>query len=216
MKKISFSLLLVLTIVNYGCNTNETNQNPPQQGEIVDQFRPRKLEQDTVENTTPTLTEEEKLIKEGWDKASINNGIMPDCYNYTPKYGNLDNELAVTVGGGTDVAVKVMSLSSDRCIRYIYINSGNTYSIKNIPEGTYYLKIAYGRNWFTRTLNGICEGKFLANALYEKGEDTLDFNRQVTNEGYNIPSFSLRLDVTSGSTDNTFNSNGISEEDFNN
>ncbi|RZK59194.1 MAG: hypothetical protein EOO91_05875 [Pedobacter sp.] len=216
MKKIFCRLLLGLILITYGCNTNETRQNQPQQGEIIDQFQSKDVARDTPQYEVPKLTEEEKLIQDGWDKVTFNNGIMPDCYNYTPRYGSVDNELSVTVGGGTDVAVKVMSVSSGRCVRYVYINSGNTYNIKNIPEGTYYLKIAYGRNWISKTANGICEGKFLSNALYEKGEDILDFNRQVTSEGYSIPSFSLRLDVISGTADNTFNSNGISEEDFNN
>jgi hypothetical protein len=50
------------------------------------------------------------------------------------KKSKINNYLEVHVGGGTDVAIKVMNLETDKCIRYVFINSGSTYKIKNIPE----------------------------------------------------------------------------------
>lgn len=161
-------------------------------------------------------TDAEILAEQGYEKVGIINGIMPNCYNYSPKFGDVENELAVTVGGGTDVAIKLMSVTSGKCIRYVFINSRSTYSIKNLPEDSYYLKMAYGHQWLAKTNNGLCEGRFLSDAKYEKGKDILEFNRKETVGGYQIPSFSLKLDVISSVTDNTFNSADISESDFNN
>ena len=142
-------------------------------------------------------------------------GQFPSGYNFVPSKSKIQNYLTVHVGGHTDVAVKLMDLRSDECIRYVFINSGSTFKIKNIPEGIYYLKIAYGKEWISRIDNGKCLGKFIRNAMYEKGEETMDFNLQYTADGYQIPSYSLRLDVIESNVENTFQSQNISEEEFN-
>ena len=79
----------------------------------------------------------------------------------------------------------------------------------------YYLKIAYGKNWLSKVENGQCIGKFIRNPLYEKGEDIMDFTIQHSSEGYSIPSFRLELDVVSTGISNSFNSQNISESEFN-
>lgn len=192
-------------------SSSSRSDNPqPREGELASEFV---SEGDTLKAIV--MSEEDSLKKLGWEKSIMSNGAMPNCYNYNPRYGDLENKLIVKVGGGTDVVIKVMSLTKGKCIRYVFINSGSTYSIRNLPEDQYYLKIAYGKNWISKTADGMCLGKFMSNALYEKGEEVLDFNKQPTANGYNIPSFSLELDVISNSAIETFNSSGISEEDFN-
>jgi hypothetical protein len=173
-------------------------------------------------NSIPELTPEEKLeqerqklIVDGWRETEIDNGLLPSCYNFTPKKGTVDNYLEVHVGGGTDAAIKVMNIENDRCIRYVFINRGSTYRIRNIPEGRYYLKIAYGKDWFSKAIDGKCIGRFLQNPMYEKGDDTMDFNLQQLADGYNVPSFQLKLDVIASNTMNTFDSQNISEIEFN-
>jgi len=218
MKNQITALIATVIILITSCESSDktSNQTSPPQGEIALEFQPQI---NSVPITAPQSQEnilEEKLFEEGWERKTFSNGIMPDCFNYKPFYGELDNELGVSVGGGTDVAIKLMSQTSGNCVRYVYINSGNTYRIKNIPQGRYYLKIAYGRNWISKLDGRKCLGRFLNNALYERGEDILDFNKKTTSEGYSIPSYSLKLDVISGSTDNAFNSSGISEGEFNN
>jgi hypothetical protein len=157
----------------------------------------------------------DKLISEGWEDVEIQNGLFPSCYNFKPHTSSIKNYLEVTVGGGTDVAIKVMDANTDKCIRYVFVNSGSTYAIRNIPEGEYYLKIAYGKDWLSKVENGQCVGKFLRNPMYEKGDDRIDFTLQRTPNGYNIPSFKLELDVVSSGIDNSFNSANISESEFN-
>ncbi len=99
-----------------------------------------------------------------------------------------------------------MNLQTNKCIRYVFINSGSNYKIRNIPEGKYYLKIAYGKEWFSKVENEHCIGKFLRNPLYEKGDDIMDFDLQKASYGYNVSSYQLKLDVISSPT---------SEEEFN-
>ena len=79
---------------------------------------------------------------------------MPDCYNFKPIYSNIDNYLKVDVGNNTDVAIKVINAKTDVCIRFVYINSNSSFKITNIPEGIFYLKIAYGKDWYMKNENG--------------------------------------------------------------
>ena len=142
---------------------------------------------------------------------------MPSCYNFKPKTDNsIDNNLEINVGGGTDVVVKLMNVKSEKCIRYVFINSGSSYQIRNIPQGVYYLKIAYGKEWLSKIENNQCIGKFIRSPMYEKGEDIMDFTIQKTYDGFSIPSFRLSLDVISSNLSNSFSSHNISETDFNN
>jgi len=215
--KAFYSILLVMLFALTSCDNRTTSsetENTPENGDLNNTF----TEQEAVAELTPEQKfqqEKDKLIAEGWQEQDIPNGQLPNCYNFKPIIGKVDNSLEVYVGSGTDVAIKVMNLQSDKCVRYVFINSGSTYSIRNIPEGKYYLKIAYGKNWLSKLENGQCIGKFIRNPMYEKGEDILDFNIQYTAGGYSIPSYRLQLDVVSSDISNSFSSHKISENEFN-
>ena len=196
------------------CKTKESDGYTPENGDLNNTF----IEQTTSKITTPEekfQQEKDKLIADGWEEQEIQNGQFSTCYNFYPTKGKVKNHLEVIVGGGTDVSIKVMNVSTDKCVRYVFINNSSSYSINNIPEGKYYLKIAYGKNWLSKIINGQCLGKFIRNPMYEKGEDIMDFNIQHKRRGYSIPSYQLQLDVVSSGVSNSFNSQNISEEDFN-
>jgi hypothetical protein len=154
-----------------------------------------------------------------WNKKNYQSGQTPECENVDPRYDyKLDNYLKVNVGSHTDVVIKLMKkqYGGDLCIRVVYIRSNETYYLKNIPEGNYYLKIAYGSDWRQKIVDQQCYGKFMKNAQYEIGKERLDYNVIHKNDGYQVPSFELSLDViVKRGTKPTFNSNDISEAEFN-
>jgi hypothetical protein len=156
------------------------------------------------------------LYQEGWKDEHINNGNLPNCYNFKPYRSKIDNYLSVYVGSGTDVVIKMMNVETNKCVRFVYINSGSTYKVRNIPEGRYYLKIAYGKEWISKVENGKCVGRFFRAAHYEQGEEIMDFNIKHYKDGrYSIPYFELKLDVVRTNDMNSFESDRISEETFN-
>jgi hypothetical protein len=130
-------------------------------------------------------------------------------------YGTVENYLNVIVGGGTDVVIKLMNLQTNICTRYVFVNSNSSFRISNIPEGQYYLKIAYGKQWFSRVSDRVCIGKFTSATLYEKAEEILDFRLIQEPDGYSIPSYEVSLDVVSSGIQNSLSSDEISEEEFN-
>lgn len=219
MKKINLIIQFLILVVLISCGNDSTQYSESkyhENGDLNNSFKSDSTE--TLKGITPEEAlkiEKEKLLKEGWQEKDMKNGQLGKCYNYKPKFSSIDNKLEVSVGSGTDVVIKLMNKETNKCIRYVYINSQNTYEIKNVPEGIYYLKIAYGKNWISKIEDGKCIGKFLSNQMYEEGSDILDFNIQRTYEGSSIPSFRLELDVVSNNSMSSFSSQNISEEAFN-
>lgn len=147
--------------------------------------------------------------------VSMKNGNFPPCSNVTPKFDyTLNNKLVIAVSL-SDAAVKIINSKTNKCIRFVYISNGTTYTIKNIPEGLYYLKIAYGDGWSVKKGDPACNGHFTSNGLYKRGEKTLDYYLVKTRDGYQVPSYSLSLKTTFvNSSSEKFDTNSISEKDF--
>jgi hypothetical protein len=161
----------------------------------------------------------------GWEKKSYQSGTTPECENVTPTYDyEIDNYLRIVVGSGTDVVVKLMNIE-DQCIRIVYVRSGDTYEIKNIPQGRYYLKIAYGEDFRKKIVDGVCYVKFMKNAEYEKSQEILDFNLikkpdqifgNSVYESWDVPVFELFLNVSrTNRASKKFKGTEISEAEFN-
>lgn len=155
----------------------------------------------------------------GWNKKQYESGQTPECENVIPQYdNNIDNYLKVNVGAHTDVVIKLMKQKEDGdiCIRIVFIRSKETYYVKKIPEGNYYLKIAYGSDWRQKIIDEQCYGKFMKNALYEIGVERLDYNIIHKTNGMEIPSFELSLDIiVTKNKEDEFKSNEITESEFN-
>ncbi|MFW5887059.1 MAG: SH3 domain-containing protein [Bacteroidota bacterium] len=161
----------------------------------------------------------------GWLKDKFISGTNPDCENINEQFNDsLDNELKIHVGKRANVVVKLMN-ESEECIRIVYIKRGDTYSVVHIPEGTYYLKLAYGKDLRKFVENGDCKIKFLLDPVYKIGTNKLNFNiikkpDSIANgyvyKNWEIPSFELFLDIDYRQMKlSDFNSNTISEEEFN-
>lgn len=148
--------------------------------------------------------------------VSMQTGQIPGCYQFRQVSENeLDNFLKVNVGGDADVVLKLINNSSDECIRYVYISTGDTYFIRNIPAGVYYIKIAFGKDWAESKQLSNCTAKFLIDNVYQIGNDLFDFNPVKNYNGIQIPSYELILKTYSSNRANEFNAENISEEEFN-
>lgn len=174
---------------------------------------------DTASNSAITAPTDNLLseTEPTYTPVFIQNGNIPNCSSFTPKYNyKLNNKLVISVSM-SDAAVKLVSQTTNRCIRFVFIKNGTTYTLKNIPEGLYYLKIAYGENWSVKTGDLVCKGHFTSNALYKRGDEILNYNIIRTTDGYRIPSFSLSLSTTyTDDNSERFNTNQISSTDFSN
>lgn len=114
-------------------------------------------------------------VKEDYYSIVINRK-KPECITCKSLYDTkLDNFLRIDATGSTDVVVRIISTGADECIRSVFISGGSVYSITNIPEGIYYLKIAYGYDWSKKVVGSFCFAKFMRDAYYQVGNDLLDY-----------------------------------------
>jgi hypothetical protein len=194
-------------------NDETSNKSKTKNGDLDSTFASTN---DSLINENKLLEKKNRMLNEGWEDSEIENGVLPNCYNYKPIRGEHDNFLEISAGDGTDVAIKIMDIVSNNCIRYVYVNHGTKFRVKRIPEGIYRLKIAYGKNWMSKVENGKCIGRFLRNEYYKSGAQTFDFNVKYNEDGsYNIPTWTLKLDVQKSLLKDEYNSTSISEEEFN-
>ncbi len=156
-----------------------------------------------------------------WEKKTYKSGATPKSFNFKGKFDyKLDNYLKIKVGKNTEVVVKMYKMgktsAQDELVRITYINTNTTQYIRNIPEGEYYLKIAYGRDWRETIKNGKKFGTFTKNPLYEKSQEVLSYYVQKTSKGINVPSYNLALDLLpSGELGNGDDQDNISADAFN-
>lgn len=166
------------------------------------------------DKTIPELSEMQmKYIDEGWllKSNSSMDGELPSSYGIKPKYGLQDNYFDINMGEGGNIVVKIIDLSNDRCIRYCYVSENASITINQIPQGQYYLMIAYGYDWMEKEENGFTHGKFTRNCYYEKSVDVFDFGKKNSQHTIN---YILNINIHNGSIQNNFKTIRIDETEF--
>jgi len=151
-----------------------------------------------------------------FEEVSYKTGEKSPCILSAEKFDyKIENFLKIFVGRKTNVIVKVHNTVNDECIRAAFINPGESFELKFIPEGIYYLKIAFGNFWMERKFaDNKCEGKFQQEVYNKKGEKLLDFNTVKTENGIKIPNFELKLEIFKKNNKNEYKSTRITEEEF--
>lgn len=156
-----------------------------------------------------------------WKKVDYSTGEEPECENIQSKYDqNSLCKLTINMMYDNDCVVKLMrnSYGSAECIRIAYVRGGDQFTMKNIPFGSYYLKLAYGKDFRQGYSNQNCIVRFTKNALYEKSSDVLEFNQEDMGDYINFSTYEIKLGVKSSSKAdlNNLNTKKIDEKTFNN
>jgi hypothetical protein len=163
--------------------------------------------QDTHENSEY----QEKLMRDGWTFEELSDSELGEEYGVTPIYGVQDNYFDITMGEGYNVAVKIVDAQTDKCIRYAVVPENSTTTITQIPQGRYYLKLAYGKDWMEFHADSLIIGKFTRNAFYERSRQVYDFGKKNSLQEVN---YDLRINVCEETGMNNFETTPISEEEF--
>ena len=162
-------------------------------------------------NTQDISSAQKELESEGWQFDTPNGGEFDKSYGVTPVRGLQDNYFDITVGKGYSVAIKIMDAVTNHCIRYVYIPEEQTITINEIPQGQYYLKLAYGNDWMSYQIDSITIGKFSSEAFYERSIETYNFGRKNSTDFVN---FDLKINVVRGNAENNFETQPIMEQEF--
>lgn len=106
------------------------------------------------------------------------------------------SELKILNYSSTEAVVLIES-SYGSVIRHVYIKNNSTYTIKNIPEGRYRMKVMYGNSWNNEKDNGpgYPKGGFMKNVSFSKSKDNelFDFVFEKTYDGVSYPTYSVTL-----------------------
>lgn len=171
------------------------------------------INQNNTNSTNTVITaNQQKLLDEGWNsnKGSKSRDISSE-YGITPIYGIQDNYFDVKMGAGSDLVLKIIDLSKNKCIRYIYVQENSEYTISQVPQGKYKLLIAYGKNWMTLQKDGETFGKFADNVHYEQSIDVFDFGKKNSKDMVN---YLLTINVHETIHATNFNTEEIREDQF--
>lgn len=158
---------------------------------------------------TPTPAQQ-KMLDAGWVMDNPEEDLTKR-YGFEPVYGIQDNYFDISIGNGRDVAVKIMDVKTNQCIRYVYVAENTTTTVPEIPQGVYYLKLAYGNDWMELDTGNVKRGKFTRNVSYERSQDTFDFG--VKNSQDEV-SYRLEINVVDSKLENNFLTTAISEKEF--
>lgn len=115
------------------------------------------------------------------------------------------------MGHGCNAAIKIMDLQTNKCIRYVYVAENTTTTVQEIPQGVYYLKLAYGYNWMEKKTHNGKQGKFTRNVSYERSQDTFDFGTKNSQDAIN---YRLDINVVDSRLENNFHAIPIDEKEF--
>lgn len=167
----------------------------------------RVVQEEKVVEPTPA---QHKLLDAGWMVETPDEDLTED-YGITPVYGMQDNYFDIAIGSGCNVAVKIMDLCTDKCIRYVYVAEHTTTTVQEIPQGIYYLKLTYGYDWMELKTNEGKIGKFTRNVSYERSQGTFDFGMKNSRKEVN---YRLEINVIDSKLENNFLTTPINEEEF--
>ena len=154
---------------------------------------------------------QEQLMRDGWTYEELSDSELGEEYGDKPIYGIQDNYFDITMGEGYNVAVKIVDAQTNKCIRYAVVPENSTTTVTQIPQGRYYLKLAYGRDWMELQTDSVIIGKFTRNAFYEKSREYYDFGKKNSMQEIN---YDLRINVREEVGMNNFETSPISEEEF--
>lgn len=154
---------------------------------------------------TQKLTQDQSnLLNEGWVLSQPSGADLEKMMGVKPIYGTKDNYFDITVGTGYDVVAKLVEKKENKCIRCVYVKENSTTTIHDIPQGVYYLKLAFGKDWMV--LDG--KGMFTKSVSYEKCQDVFIYKFQ----GDEDVNYSIKLNVANST--NNLHTTTISENEF--
>lgn len=196
MKKINNIIalfVLALSTLVCGCNNNS---------------RSDQTQQDSTLSST-----QHSLLEEGWYVPKTTpSGELPREYGVKNKYGQQDNYFDIEIGNGCDVAIKIVDAATNKCIRYVFVPENSSANIQMIPQGKYYLKLAYGKDWMEYDNgDGTITGKFTSNVTYDRSVDVFDFGKKNSS---NVVNYLLQINVVDSQLQNSFGTVEISEAEF--
>ncbi len=126
-----------------------------------------------------------------WSNLQLSTGMSTPCQTTEGSYdASMDNFLRVLGSKHSDMYVKLINKNTDIVVREVFIKSGTSFNIRNIPQEEYYVKIAYGKNPQT---DENCQFKFEQELGFEQPSHVFNYYNRLATRGLVIPCYELNL-----------------------
>ena len=120
----------------------------------------------------------------GWSPLTLKTGDVPAGFTFKPMVDKKSGAwLLLSLTGSTDAIVKLKCMrgnrpqADDHVARVVYITNGEKYRIEKIPEGMYYIEVAYGNLYYKKKKKKkMC--RFMEDNYFVRLREVLDFNVQ--------------------------------------
>ncbi len=167
-------------------------------------------------DSNASSTKSDSNVFKSWPKTSYLSGDIPKAFdNIDQQFDKaIDNYLKINTTPKTEAVVKLVRTTDSTCIRVVYLREESEVFMKNIPEGKYFLKIAYGNDWREKEVDGKLKGCFNEKPIYKTGDHVLDFTLKKLSVGIDVPSYELLIDVVSDEDDIFYQKPDLTPETF--
>jgi len=156
----------------------------------------------------PIVVEEPVYIESKYKGNQLSNGSSPfdACFGKGIYSGNAT--LTIKNGSSSDAIVCLYSISRGRTIRNEYIRKNSNFTMDNIAQGYYKIRVFYGNDW-NPTLENSCgtKGNFESNVSFSEFDGTEYFEDSY--DGYTVATVTLYT-VAGGNA----STSRISQSDF--
>ena len=131
-------LFWIFTSFINGSNNNSSSYSPPTTIPDVSSYE--------SENTTATEETQTPTISE-YKGNQLSDGASPlsGCFGQGIYQGNAT--LTIKNGGNSDAIVCLYSIYNDRTIRNEYVQKNSSFTMSNIAQGQYKIRVFYGNDW---------------------------------------------------------------------
>ncbi len=179
---IGLAILVAGGVIAFGTNHKDTPETP------------------TI-NSVTTTTQPPIEPPVAHEEVHLDNGTY---IKKNSTYLNGRGELNIENGTSKDAVAKL--IKNNTSILSVYITANNTYSIKNISDGSYQLMFVLGTDWNSETKS------FNEDTSYEKFDEVFDFSTQKNYDSIYYDTFRVTLNPVLNGTAKT---DDVSPTEFN-
>lgn len=152
------------------------------------------------------------IMPSKWKGNSLENGTSPYANIFGEGIFNYNSKCWLTFknGNSTDAVTCLVNYYSGTTIRNSYIRAGTNYTMSNLPEGIYKIKVFYGKDWNPEKPinNGSSKGAFENDASYSLSDNTSDLIQiNITETSYTTGEITLYTVKNGNMNQRSINSN---------
>jgi hypothetical protein len=142
------------------------------------------------ENENSIIEENQELLESEYKGNQLKNGSSPfdECFGKGVYSGNAT--LTIKNGSGSDAIVCLYSISLDRTIRNEYVQKNSNFTMDNIAQGSYKIRVFFGNDW-----NPTCENACGTKGDFDSDVDFSEFDQKQffedNEDGYTVATITL-------------------------